>query len=263
MKVLRKIMYPLALTLFAACDSDEVIVDNTPDSYPITINFTHSFDGETLALAEQQYMNAAGNEMSVENLQYIISDIELHGSNGINYLIDAYHFVDINDAATLTFDTGINLTEGNYTGISFVYGLKGDKNLDGVHTDLNALSWSFPEMLGGGYHFMKLEGKFKDTSDENIGYATHMGTAREVRDEENTIFHENHIDINLSNNPFSVNKATIIALDMDIKKWYENPFVWDLNELGNMIMPNYSAQTTLRANGKDVWSVTFPELTLD
>ena len=78
-----------------------------------------------------------------------------------------------------TYDKGFTIEEGDYTGISFVFGFRDEDNITGAYTDLNALSWSWPEMLGGGYHFMKLEGRFIDTNSNTATYATHMGTARE------------------------------------------------------------------------------------
>lgn len=234
-----------------SCNNDD---PTGTTSYPVTIDFTHVVNGGQLMTNALNYTNAAGNMFSVEKLQYIISDIEFHKKDGGSTIIDEYHFVDIVDSSSLTFDTGISLEEGVYDRLSFVFGLKEDKNISGIHTDLNALSWSWPEMLGGGYHFMKLEGRYIDTMTNTASYTTHMGTAREITTVDTT-FQVNYIQIDLSNIEININSETTIDIEMEVSKWYENPYTWDLNLLNTMIMPNFEAQRNLRNNGQNVFSI--------
>ncbi|MDH5367925.1 MAG: hypothetical protein OEW67_13145 [Cyclobacteriaceae bacterium] len=223
-------------------------------SYPVSFAFTQTVGGGQLMTNSLNYTNAAGNTFSVEKLQYIISDVTLHKKGGGSTIIDEYHFVDIANASTLTFNAGILLEEGIYDRLSFVFGLKEDKNISGVHTDLNALSWSWPDALGGGYHFMKLEGRYIDTLANTSSYTTHMGTAREITAVDTT-FHVNYIHIDLSNVEINISSETTIDIEMDVLNWYENPYTWDFNLLNTMIMPNYEAQINLRNNGQNVFSI--------
>ena len=124
---------------------------------PLIINFEHHFGEETLSLNNIQYSNAAGNTQSIEKLQYVISELTLFHENGSSYTIDDYHFIDINDASTLEMTKDVNVPVGEYSTLSFVFGLSSTLNQDGEHLDLNELSWSWPTMLGGGYHILKLE----------------------------------------------------------------------------------------------------------
>ena len=100
---------------------------------------------------------------------------------------------------------------------------------------------------------MKLEGRFIDTNTNTATYATHMGTAREITPSGN-VMHSNFIEVDLEHS-FTINGPATIGIIMEISNWYSNPHTWDLNQLNNMIMPNYEAQIMLNDNGHDVFSI--------
>ena len=74
--------------------------------------------------------------------------------------IEGYHLVDIDIQGALTFNTGIEIPAEQYTNVSFRFGFSDAANIDGAYTDLNVVNWGVPMMLGGGYHYMQMEGRF-------------------------------------------------------------------------------------------------------
>ena len=242
-------MFSFIVILSLACDDDHM----AKNSFPFTFTFTHQVNSQGLELNNLKYENEAGNGFSVEKLQYLISDVTLRKKEGGTVSFEGYHFVDITDPSTGTYDAGFTIEEGDYTGISFIFGFQDEDNITGAYPELNALSWSWPEMLGGGYHFMKLEGRFIDSNTNISTYATHMGTAREITPS-GDVMHSNFIEVDLEHN-FNISGSATIGIIMEVSNWYSHPHTWDLNLLDNLIMPNFEAQSMLRENGNNVFFV--------
>ncbi len=221
----------------------------------ITLNFEHNFDGSIVSSSSFNqliYSNQAGNTLSVEHLEYLVSNIKLYKSNGDSLVFSDYNLFNLSDVNSLSFDLSNHVEEGSYTGIGFDFGFNSSNNISGSYTDLNAVNWSWPDMLGGGYHNMKLEGKFIDTNTDTISYAYHMGKAREITATDTT-FHDNHAFIKL-NTSFNIENDASISIDMNIAEWFKNPNTWDLNAYNNMLMPNYTAQMMMKDNSSNVFS---------
>jgi hypothetical protein len=135
-----------------------------------------------------------------------------------------------------------------YTGISFTFGFNETDNTDGTYNDLNAASWNWPAMLGGGYHFMQFEGMYSDGLIQNT-YAYHMGTARVSTG----VFEQNYFEVNLGG--FNFNSDTTLHINMNLAEWFKNPNTWDLNLYNIDLMGNYDAQIMMNENGKSVFSL--------
>ena len=148
--------------------------------------------------------------------------------------------------------SNVNLQDGSYNGIGLIFRFQDDDNFSGEYQDLNSAGWSWPEMLGGGYHFMKLEGKFINTSSDTTNFTYHMGTAREITMTD-TIFHDNHFFVKIDTTFDLTNNATI-NLKVNLEEWFENPNTWDLNQYSNMLMSNYIAQVMMKENGTTVFT---------
>ncbi|MBT5613364.1 MAG: hypothetical protein HOJ64_00635 [Euryarchaeota archaeon] len=221
----------------------------------ITLSFEHNFDGSIFSSSnfnQLNYSNQAGNVLSVEHLEYLVSNMKLYKSNGDSLVFSDYNLFNLSDANSLSFELSNHVEEGSYTGIGFDFGFNSANNNSGSYTDLNAVNWSWPDMLGGGYHNMKLEGKFIDTNTDTISYAYHMGRAREITPTDTT-FYDNHAFIKL-NTSFNIENDASISIDMNIAEWFKNPNTWDLNSYNNMLMPNYTAQIMMKDNASSVFS---------
>ncbi|MFT5970913.1 MAG: hypothetical protein ACI8ZO_001430, partial [Flavobacteriales bacterium] len=221
----------------------------------VNITFDHKVGMQDLIQDSIVYTNMAGNPYSVMTLKYFISDVVLHKSNGSSVFIDAEHYVDAFDAQTLIFDSDTELSEGDFSHISFVFGMDSAKNIDGRFVNAPESNMEWPEPMGGqdnaGYHYMKLEGKFRDSNNMVMNYNTHTGASMGM---------PYHVNVTLPNSDFFVNGDAIdITLTMDINNWYQNPTTYDFNEVGMMMMGNQAAQAAIQGNGSDVFTVSISD----
>jgi hypothetical protein len=250
-----------ALTLiFSSCKEEEVLapkaIDNSTD---VSFVFKQYYDGAEVTAADfgtTQYTNAKGTIHTISKLQYLVSNITLHKTDGSEVNLGGYNFIDLDKPLTRFYTPSVKVPEGSYSGVSLTFGFDGNDNKSGVYRELNAASWSWPMMIGGGYHFMKFEGMFMDNTSSMIGFAYHHGTASKMNPDGTRTHEENHFRVRLwdFNGGFEVksgNKITI-DIDMNIAEWFKNPIVWDLNQYHMMLMPNYTAQKMMNQNGKSV-----------
>ncbi len=219
----------------------------------VTFAFTQNWAGNPVTVADFNstvYQNAAGNFVSISTLRYLISRISLHKADGTTVDFTEYQLVDLTDPTTLILSPALNVVTGDYTGISFIYGFNEADNVSGAYPDLNAANWNWPSLLGGGYHFMQMEGSFDDTNGAPQPYAYHNGTARVSEGN----FEQNFISFDFDKN-FTISDNASIEIKMDISEWYKNPLTWDLNDRSVDLMMNYLAQKDMQRNGATVFSI--------
>jgi len=262
MKKLFLILTTISLVFTACKKEDEEIIEGCTDTgavnyntnatndngsckYNLSLNFTHSVDGNLLETDQMIYSNAASQNYSVQTLKYLLSDIMLHSANGTSTLLDEVHFITISDPSTFNLDIQ-DLNNPNYTALSFTMGLDSLKNVtDNYLNESFFPSFSWPDFMGGGYHYMQLEGDYNTTFQ---GYATHTGGT----DGKDFSFTK-HFPISLHIN----NANTTVIINMEINNWYSNPNIINLTTDG--IMDNANKQALLHANGiADVFSVSYP-----
>lgn len=235
----------------------------TYGSRDIQLVFSQNFNGTDVTVDEFNtiaYTNANGEQLSLTKLQYSISDVRFYLSNGDSVYVDGtYNLIDLENSSSLTYDLpsltdfiGSKEFKGKFTGVGFNYGFDETDNTSGAYTDLNAASWGWPDMIGGGYHQMKMEGKFLDASGTEMSYAYHNGSATKNAAGD---FETNYRFIKLSDSDFDLKGNTKIEIKMNIANWYTNPNTWDLNVMSTMLMPNYNAQKLMIENAADVFSV--------
>jgi hypothetical protein len=227
--------------------------------FDVTYDFKFMFNDEEVSiddLADIKYTNANGENLSITKLQYSISDFSFYLEGGESIVTDEYHLVDIEDLPTLMKKLSTQLVAGKYTGLGFNYGFNEEDNVDGAYADLNLKSWSSPVMLGGGYHQLKFEGNFIDDAGVTTSFQYHnLSAIRQIAGEDTT-FHSNYREIKFDNKDFNVNSNKTITIVMHIDQWFENPNLWDLNELHTMLMPNYGAQLLMTENANNVFEVS-------
>ena len=259
--LLAGLLLPALIIGFTGCEDDDDGGDDPKPkpqtkSYSATINMTQVVDGAAFMLSNNTsnmpYTNASGQDYNVSRLQYLISDVTFNKVGGGSTTIEGYHYVDLDSTSTLTYTPSMQIPEGDYESISFTFGFDEQDNA-GNYPELNFLNWNWPGMLGGGYHFMRLEGDYDSSGTTKI-FRTHMGTARN-----NTVtpttFEANHFDVVLANSAFTVDTTFSFDLKMDVAQWYENTYQWDFNVYNAPIMPIYDAQKRLNENGPTVFSI--------
>ena len=221
----------------------------------VSFNFSSSWRGVPVTNADfndLKYTNTLGTILSISKLRYLISNIRFTNTNGDVIELPGYQLVDVTENKNLSFTPAQTLPGGKYIQVSFTFGFTNEDNYNNSYPDLNAASWNVPEMLGGGYHFMQLEGKFLDDTNTETSYAMHM-----IRAVDNSVtpwrFEDTFFTVNLG--PMTISEDTTFYMDMNIAAWFDTPNTWNLNELNNMMMPNFDAQIMLFENGQNVFHV--------
>ncbi|PWK20337.1 MbnP family protein [Xanthomarina spongicola] len=249
-------LFSIIFTIVSCSDDDNNTPNNVPQNVNTTFNFTHNWDGTAVSSADFnniQFTNANGEEMSIEKLRYLISNVTFYKSNGETIVIDGYNLIDVTNDSELTYTPNIDIPTGSYENVSFTFGFNNEDNYNNNYPDLNSALWNVPDMMGGGYHYMQLEGKYINTIDVETGYAYHAIRAVNMSNAPDLLFQDTFFTVNLG--PVNITNNISFNIEMNIAEWFKNPNQWDLNVLYNMLMPNFDAQVMIYENGQNVFSL--------
>lgn len=203
---MKKLLFLSLILCFAACNSDDDIVEPTSDddvepTSELRLNFEHHVDTEPLVFDEVNYRNNSDEFYAISELKYIISNIQLQNKNGnwFTYPVeDSYFLINAEAEESLT----VNLSEipnGNYQNIRFGFGVdQSNYPLNGVNNfvptaEENDMLWSW----SAGYIFLKFEGEYHLTepiAPENFLY--HVGSHGQNLDNYRTV--ELAVDLDLN-----------------------------------------------------------------
>jgi hypothetical protein len=240
----------LVLPILTSACGDE---DPAEATGTVVIQFDNVVDGAPLALNQMIYTNPAGNTYSVGLLEYVVSDVTLHGAeaalrhgDGDVTHVEPHYRSHANDATRGLTLEGVHV--GSYGELHFRFGIVGADNVSGAFPDLDQEGMAWPSGMGGGYHYMRSEGNWSDTPSASSGaYATHTGPTMGV---------DYSLEVIVDLPDFTLEEGTTktIRLNMDLNKWYGGPTIYNFVDYGP-IMDNVGAQQILQSNGADVWSV--------
>ena len=244
---MKKIIWFFVIIAFTSCKDDTDCCVNL-EPVNVTLKFTHNWDGTPVTASDFNsfnYVTENGESVSIERLRYVVSNVNLGGESKPYQLVD----LGINSGFEIIFN---NVAQG-VNNLNFTFGFSDTDNIDGVYQDLNTVSFNVPGMLGGGYHYMQFDGKYKDTNNLDANFNYHAIRAVNRSDPNNLIFEDTSFLVDFGSITIT-NKATI-EIKMNIAEWFKNPNTWDLNQLNTVLMPNFEAQKLISANGKSVFSL--------
>lgn len=187
-------------------------------------------------------INAAGNPFSLKKLNLFISNFELKQNNGITFTSNDVFYIDplISNKSTFTLDS---LLDGTYSSISFLVGIDSIKNVAyGLSNSTDNINMIWPTAMGGGYHFLKMEGYFKDSNNVQQGYALHLGKNANLT----------KVTLNctmLQNTTHSYN------LTFNVSKVFNYPYVYDLNIDNCYTMSDPIAMNKIKTNLENVFTI--------
>ena len=219
--------------------------------FKLDILFHHLINQNEIMFSNDIFYTMWANTYSVRRVLYVLSDITLYFDNNNEFELDDFIFVNTDDATTLTHT--INNLPAACTGISFRLGFSSQDNIDNAYLDSpnqfhNNMLW--PNSNGtnftfqGGYHYMKLEGKYlDDASNSYLFYNTHTGPTQGT-------------DYSILFPAFNFASTSNIIITMNINSWYTGPWgVYSLSNFGSSIMSSPLAQDILQQNGVNVFTV--------
>jgi hypothetical protein len=211
------------------------------------------------------YVNEAGNLYEVNEIMYFISDVRLHKSDGSVQLIEDWkdiHYVDIEIPSTLTWNVYDEIEEGTYDSITFVFGISEIKNQSFMFVDFPEVNMMWPEQLGGGYHYMMINGRWLSERQVVEAFNFHLGIGQLYK---GGIFHtdsiyeyvHNHFTVSLPGSAFVMEPGVTreIEIAMHVDSWFKTPHEFDFNYWGGAIMQVQDAMHIGCQNGYDVFEV--------
>jgi hypothetical protein len=259
-KIITLIIIAVLFTILNSCKEE----DNDPGS--ISLTFNEKVDGEILKTDTLKYVNAAGNHYLVSEVQYFISKFTLYLDNGESYTVEdnmGIHYIDTDIPETKYWVIPEDIPSGHVDSIVFVFGLDEADNQSNIFTNPPESNMFWPEQLGGGYHYMKMNGKYINTGDTLSPFNYHLGIGQTYDNTgQVTGFVQNYFKVSfplvMMSSLFVEIKpglTTHLLLTMNIESWFATPNTWDFNTMGGMMMQNQEALEAACENGRDVFSL--------
>jgi hypothetical protein len=251
------------LTLIYGCRDKE----EKPGETVLKLKFSHTVAGQPLIMNNLIYMNAAGNEYEVTEIMYFISDIKLYHRDGRVIepaTWDDIHYIDTNVPETHEWMVGNNVPEGIYDSLTFTFGISAAKNQSFMFVNPPEVNMTWPELLGGGYHYLMLNGWWKNNQNDRLPYNFHLGIGQIYQNNSGQVadiigFVQNAFTVNPEGTSFTIQKGEIHVgrLEMDVNSWFDTPEVFDFNYYGGAIMQNQEAMHIGCLNGADAFCLSW------
>lgn len=218
----------------------------------LSVNVGYSINGKPLITDSLCYHNEAGNTFMITEIQWFISKMELQNEQGEWIALDKIFYIDTNIPENQTLQI-TSIPIGYYKTLRFTFGLDEEDNQTGLFTDPPESEMFWPDVLGGGYHYMKLNGRFVNTEGELAPLNVHLGIGQNA---DHTEYYQNYFTVELPLDfTITENAETQLNLCMVVDNWFRNPNLYDFNVYGSAIMQNQAAQQALKENGKDVFRI--------
>ncbi|MFI5195734.1 MAG: MbnP family protein [Chitinophagales bacterium] len=235
------ILFLCGITTITSCTKP---VSITVNHGKIVVKVFHQVDGAPLIFDTVAYTNAAQNVYSVEKLQYYLSGIKIYKNKILRYSGSDVILVDArkDSVTSFTITPASGLETGVYDSIAFRIGVDSALNTPfGLPQTLDNLDMAWPDAMGGGYHFLKLEGHYKNDS-LLAGYAMHIGGNGFL------VKGGFHCALNIA-----ATGDAELKMIMNVNEWFRNPDNYDFNTDGVFSMGNMALMQKLSQNGADVF----------
>jgi cytochrome c peroxidase len=150
----------------------------------LLLRIVPQFNGTNLVFDSLTNTTAARQQISVTRLDFLLSNIALHRTNGPwTELTDRFAYINAREGRT-SFQLD-DIPAGNYDRLRFLVGLKPEINHKNIaeyppthplNPDVNGLHWGWT----GGYVFLALEGNWLQPDGRQSGYSYHLATDRQL-----------------------------------------------------------------------------------
>lgn len=253
----------LILTGFYSCKSDGT--GENSDTGKIAFRFKHVVDSSDVQRYKMIYTNAAGNKYRIDDIRYFISDVTLYRSDKTKKVIEDWqdiYYVDIGYPNTLIWQVFDKIPSGSYDSVTFIFGITAEKNISMMYTNMPESAMMWPDILGGGYHYMMINGAWINNHDSFKFFNFHLGIGQLYK--QNIIntdsiygYVQNYFKVKLPNSSFTIekDKTRTIEIVMHVDSWFKTPHIYDHNIYGSDIMQNQTAMNIAKENGFDVFTV--------
>ena len=246
--------------VFAGCRKTE----ETGKSGKIKFIFTHTIQGQTLLPDSMIYHTASHYDYKVTDLQYFISDIILYHNGGQPILLrsdNGIHYVDVRLPSTQSWTLGDEIPPGTFDSLSFTFGINAAKNTSNHFPNPPERDMAWPVILGGGYHYLKMNLMYKNPPDDTIRpFMFHLGIGQiystPVPDPDSiTGYIQNYFSVTL-NTRFAIGCGALrtIQITMLVDRWFDGPETFDFSDYPNGIMQYQAGMHKACTNGKQAFT---------
>lgn len=228
----------LLFLFFTSCDKQNI----GPKEAKLKLNVAHHFDDQSVELAPVQYINENGDTITVNDVKYFISGISFTTADGDVFRDLDIHYIDIKQPLSyqLIIDS---IPPGFYKKMNFSLGIDEARNIsNALPNTMNNVNMAWPDLMGGGYHFLKFEGQFL-IDGQFYGYAFHLGKNK----------HRIDYELNLNKNFKYWNEE--LFLYHDLSEWFKSPVLYDFEIHEPYSMDNDSVMGVVKLNGSDAFSL--------
>lgn len=252
------------ITLIHACKNDDKETEITIPTGSIEFVFNHKVDTSILVKDVYKYVNLADNQYQINELRYFISEVTLY-SKGQKTLIQDWkwlHYVDIDIPSTLNWQVYDKIAEKKYDSIAFIFGIRSEKNKSFMFVNPPEVNMMWPDVLGGGYHYLMLNGKWKTPENTEQFMNFHLGIGQIYEGTTYSVdsikaFVDNSFRISFPTANFRIvkNRNIKFNLNMNVNSWFETPKTYDLNIHGGDIMQKQASMQVAKENGFDIFTL--------
>lgn len=161
------ILSVLTVLSFGSCSKNDGPEPDQNLTGNLQLKFDHIVGSKKLQLNTGEYINAAGEQFTIDQLKYYVSNVKLHTANGGEYVVpqdESYFLVDASVSESQFVD--IEVPEGDYTRLTFIIGVDSLRSTMPVEARTGVLDPAGDHHSGGmywswnsGYIFFKMEGR--------------------------------------------------------------------------------------------------------
>ncbi|MCZ2248511.1 MAG: hypothetical protein LC111_07105 [Bacteroidia bacterium] len=227
----------------SSCKKDVIDDNPAPLFTKASLNINVLANNNKVIWDSINYINASGNKYSLRTINFYISDIAMKRKDGFIHKLNKVFYIDPakSESSQITIDS---LLRGDYEQISFLVGLNPQKNIDyGLESTVDNLNMAWPTMMGGGYHFIKVEGHYLDSAGLRKGFAIHLGK------------NENLVNIEINKLMLQQKSENNYSLDFEINEIFANPYLYDLNIEKTYTMSDSLSMSKIKTNMQDAFTI--------
>jgi|SRR5690554_158658 len=235
----------LITSFLSSCNKDNPDPTPNPTIVESYLKFKHQVDNQPVVFDTVMYINDFGNNFSIETIRYFISNVAFVKSNGS--IVNIYDAIYVDGRLEAYKQKKITkaIANGDYTEIRFTFGLDSEMNQTGAFNNFPEAAMEWPMMMGGGYHYMKLEGRYENQNMYNH-FNFHTGPLNN---------NKNYFQVALPMSLKVTNGSFDVSLAMEIQNWFKNPNSFDLTTIAQGMMGDQNKQELVKNNGFNVFSV--------
>jgi hypothetical protein len=202
-----------------------------PEGAYVTIVFEPVFNGQSLKLSSQPYVNEHGDTVFIDLLRFYVTNVKL--SSGEHFFVDAHsHLLDV-ESNSLSFKID-HLPEASYSDLDLIAGVDSASNTSGANEgDLDpakGMYWAW----NSGYIMAKLEGHSSRCKTLHHAFEFHIGGYKSPYNTERAI------RVHLPENILVKNgRRATIKIQVDAAAWFSDGL--DISKTNSVVIPGKDA----------------------